>query len=93
MIRATGQHNQETKWNMPRIDITVQTQGANLQLFRGTPQEAGFEGNSSYVVLSYSYANVILWVAGSVSSAEKQNVIQGIMAYMDEHDNVILNAA
>jgi hypothetical protein len=69
---------------MGNINITVQTQGNNLRLAKGTPQELGVSGITDHVVLPASTVDVVIWLASGISSTEKQNVIQGIWAYLEK---------
>jgi hypothetical protein len=78
---------------MKHINITIQTQGSNLRLAKGTPQELGINGISDHVVLPASDIDVVLWLAGGLSSAEKHNVIQGVLAYLDKVEMPQLLAA
>jgi hypothetical protein len=80
-------------WVMKNINITIQIQGSNLRLANGTPQELGVHGISDHVVLPASDIDVVLWLAGGLSRDEKQNVIQGVLAYLDKVDATRLIAA
>jgi hypothetical protein len=65
------------------IDITVQIQDHDVRLTQGTPDELGFNGVASHMMLPSEFMEVRLWLIDRLDSAEKQNVISGIFNYMD----------
>ncbi len=65
------------------IDITLQIEDNDIRLTRGTPDELGFPGIASHMVLPSDYMEVRLWLIDRLDSAEKQNVIDGIFHYID----------
>jgi hypothetical protein len=65
------------------IDITLQIEDKDIRLTRGTPDELGFDGVTSHMMLPSDFMEVRLWLIDRLDSAEKQNVIYGLFDYMD----------
>ncbi len=65
------------------IDITVQIEDNDIRLTKGTPDELGYKGITSHMMLPSDYMEVRLWLIDRLDSAEKQNVIYGIFNYID----------
>ncbi len=69
---------------MDRIDVTVEVEDDNVRLTRGTPDELGLRRVSSHMVLSSPYVDIMLWLIGPLGAPEKQNVVQGVLDYLDQ---------
>jgi hypothetical protein len=70
------------------INVTVQTQGGDVHLIRGTPSEMGLEDVSHHMILSRGDDEIMLWIVGKLEEAEKENVIQGVLEYLDESGHI-----
>ena len=68
---------------MERINITIQSQGSQLMMTRGTPGDLGLEAPQNHMVLTYSFYEVMLWMVGNLSQSEKQNMVEGVQDYLD----------
>ena len=69
-------------------NVTVQAEGGDVHLVRGTPSEMGLEDVSHHMILSRGDDEIMLWFVGKIDEAEKENVIQGVLEYLDESGNV-----
>jgi|RhiMetdeSRZDD1v2_1073273.scaffolds.fasta_scaffold2933100_1 hypothetical protein len=65
------------------LDITVQIEDNDIRLSKGTPDQFGFPDVSSHMVLTGSFIDIRLWIIGTLSTIEKQNVIHGMFKYLD----------
>jgi hypothetical protein len=73
-----------TDFAVYHINVTVQTRGGDVRLTRGTPSEMGLEDVSHHMVLSRGDDEIMLWIVGTLDETEKENVIQGVLEYLDE---------
>jgi hypothetical protein len=64
---------------MRHMDITVQYRGTNLCLMLGKPTTA-----VHYMVFTHLDLEVGLWFVDKLGIEEKQNIVQGILAYFDQ---------
>ena len=77
-----------TDFGACHINVTVQAQGGDVHLVRGTPAEVGLEDVSHHMILSRGDDEIMLWFVGTIDEAEKENVIQGVLEYLDESGNI-----
>jgi hypothetical protein len=78
----------DTDFAAYHINVTVQAHDGDVHLLRGTPAEMGLEDVSHHMILSRGDDEIMLWFVGKIDAAEKENVIQGVLEYLDESGNV-----
>jgi hypothetical protein len=68
---------------MQHVNIIIQHTDAQLQLIRGKPEQLGIEKTVPHMLFSYADVEVVVWVVGTLNDAERQQVTQSVLSYLE----------